>query len=150
VLKRAPRDPQSEIIDRAFFGRLALTGCLSAGAALTAFAWEFYAHGNVANARNAAFSTLVIEELVRSFSARSSVRTIWEVGLFSNMRLFLVVAGSFLLQLAIYHFSVLEILFVAEPVSITRLGSWILLGMIPTTVLEISKVIARRRAAPDS
>ncbi len=147
VLKRAPRDPQSEIIDRAFFGRLVFVGCLSAGVALTAFAWEFYTHGNVANARNAAFSTLVIEELVRSFSARSNVRTIWEVGLFSNMRLFLVVAGSFLLQLAIYHFSMLEILFAAEPVPVTRLGSWILLGMIPTTVLEIGKVIARRRAA---
>ncbi len=112
VLKRAPRDPQSEIINRAFFARLGSDrhACRPA-AALTAFAWEFYAHGNVANARNAAFSTLVVEELVRSFGARSSVRTIWEVGLFSNMRLFLVVAGSFILQLAIYHFSVLEMLF---------------------------------------
>jgi P-type Ca2+ transporter type 2C len=145
VLKRPPRDPHSEIIDRAFFGRLALTGCLTAAAALTAFAWEFYVYGNVANARNAAFSALVIAELLRSFGARSAVRTVWEVGLFSNMRLFLIVAGSFLLQVAIYRFSLLEILFNTEPVSLLMLGRWIVLGMIPLTVLEIGKVISRRR-----
>jgi P-type Ca2+ transporter type 2C len=70
---------------------------------------------------------------------------VWEVGLFSNMRLFLIVAGSFLLQLAIYRFSLLEILFNTEPVSLLMLGRWIVLGMIPLTVLEIGKVISRRR-----
>jgi Ca2+-transporting ATPase len=144
VLTRPPRDPQAEIINRAFFARLAFTGCLTAGAALAAFAWEFYGRGDVANARNAAFSALVIAELLRSFGARSNTRTVWEVGLFSNMRLFLIVAGSFALQLAIYYFSPLKILFNARPVSPLMLGRWFGLGMIPLAVLEIGKVIARR------
>jgi Ca2+-transporting ATPase len=144
VLARPPRDPQAEIVDRAFFARLAFTGCLTAGAALTAFAWEFYGQANVANARNAAFSALVIAELLRSFGARSNVRTVWEVGLFSNMRLFLIVAGSFALQLAIYNASVLEVLFNTEPVAPLMLARWVVLGMIPLAVLEIGKVISRR------
>ncbi len=37
VLARPPRDPQSEIINRAFFARLALTGALTAAAALSCF-----------------------------------------------------------------------------------------------------------------
>ena len=146
VLTRPPRDPQAEIINRAFFARLAITGCLTAGAALAAFAWEFYGHGDIANARNAAFSTLVIAELLRSFGARSNVRTVWEVGLFSNMRLFVIVAASFALQLAIYYFPPLEMLFNTKPVSPLMLGQWIALGMIPLAVLETGKFISRRAA----
>jgi Ca2+-transporting ATPase len=150
LLTRPPRDPQAEIINRTFFARLAFTGCLTAGAALAAFAWEFYGGGGVANARNAAFSALVIAELLRSFGARSNTRTVWEVGLFSNMRLFLIVAGSFALQLAIYYFSPLEILFNTKPVSPLMLGRWIALGMIPVAVLEIAKIISRRTARQPS
>jgi Ca2+-transporting ATPase len=146
VLARPPRDPQAEIINRAFFGRLAFTGCLTAGAALAAFAWEFYGHGDVATARNAAFSALVIAELLRSFGARSNVRTVWEIGLFSNWRLFLIVAGSFALQLAIYFFAPLEIFFNTKPVSPSMLARWIMLGMIPLAVLEIAKIISRQRS----
>ncbi len=146
VLARPPRDPNAEIINRAFFARLALTGCLTAAAALGAFAWEYYSNGDVANARNAAFSALVIAELLRSFGARSNVRTVWEVGLFSNMRLFLIVTGSFALQMAIYRWAPLEILFDARPVSAAMLGRWILLGMFPLLALEIGKLISRRAA----
>ena len=145
VLKRPPRDPQAEIIDRAFFARLALTGALTAGAALAAFAWEFYTHGDVAAARNGAFSTLVVAELLRSFGARSNVRTVWEVGLFSNLRLVLVVAASFVLQFAIYRFALLEMLFATGPVSIARFAAWFALGMIPLAVLEAIKIISRPR-----
>jgi P-type Ca2+ transporter type 2C len=143
---RPPRNPQSEIMDRVFCARLAFTGCLTAGAALAAFAWEFYGGGGIVNARNAAFSTLVFAELARSFGARSRVRTAWEVGLFSNMRLFAIVAASFILQLAIYRFSALEILFDTGPVSLVRLARWIGLGMIPLAVLEIVKLVSRRGA----
>jgi Ca2+-transporting ATPase len=144
VLTRPPRDPQAEIIDRPFFARLALTGCLSAAAALTAFAWEFYRHSDVAAARNAAFSALVIEELLRSFSARSSTRTVFEVGLLTNMRLFLIVIGSFAAQLAIYYVVPLEIVFNTSPVEPAMLAQWFVLGAVPLTVLEIIKLVSRR------
>jgi Ca2+-transporting ATPase len=147
VLARPPRDPQSEIIDRAFFARLALTGALTAAAALCAFAWEFYFYKDVAIARNAAFSTLVVAELLRSFGARSNVRTVWEVGLFSNLRLVLVVAVSFILQFSIYRFALLEMLFATGPVSLAREGGWFALGIIPLAVLEAIKVLSRRRRA---
>ncbi len=55
------------------------------------------------DARNAAFSALVIAELMRAFGARSNTRTIWEVGLLSNLRLFAVVSVSFGLQLVIHY-----------------------------------------------
>src|SRR5262249_55248215 len=88
VLTRPPRRQDAQLIDRTFLQRIVLTGVLTAGVALIAFSYEFYADNNVEDARNAAFSALVIAELLRSFGARSETQTIWQVGLFSNMRLF--------------------------------------------------------------
>jgi len=141
VLRRPPRDPRSEIIDRAFFARLMFTGCLTAGAALTAFAWELYSHASITDARGAAFSTLVIAELLRAFGARSNVRTVRAVGLFSNMRLFLIVAGSFALQVALYFITPLEIIFKTGRVTSAMLTRWIILGAIPLAVLESAKLM---------
>jgi len=141
VLTHPPRRQDAQLIDRAFLKRIALTGILTAGVALTAFAYEFYVDGSVAQARNAAFSALVIAELLRSFGARSNEQTIWQIGLFSNMRLFVVVAASFVLQLLIHHLPVLETLFSAEPISLAQCAAWVVLGAIPLIVLELGKVL---------
>jgi Ca2+-transporting ATPase len=128
------------LIDRVFLKRIALTGVLTAGVALTAFAYEFYVDNSVAQARNAAFSALVIAELLRSFGARSNEKTVWQIGLFSNMRLFVIVAVSFALQLLIHHLPVLESVFGTEPISVAQCAAWIVLGAIPLIVLELGKV----------
>jgi len=144
LLAHPPRDPKSEIMDRRFFGNLALIGALSTGVALAAFAWELHVDGGVAGARNATFSVLVIEELLRSFSSRSSTRTVWEIGLLSNMRLFGVVAASFGLQLAICHVPVFQRLFEIESVTFSQWARWLVLGFMPLMVLETRKIVRRR------
>lgn len=107
----------------------------------TGFAYELYADGGVAQARNAAFSALVIAELLRSFGARSNEKKVWQIGLFSNMRLFGIVAVSFVLQLLIHHLSMLETLFGTKPVSVAQCMAWVGLGAIPLLVLELGKVL---------
>jgi len=144
LLTHPPRDPRSEIMDRGFFGNLALIGTLSASVALAAFVWELHLHGNEAAARNATFSVLVIEELLRSFSSRSDVRTVWEVGLLSNMRLLGVVATSFGLQLAICHIPVFQRLFEVESVTLSQWARWLALGFVPLSLLETRKLVRRR------
>jgi Ca2+-transporting ATPase len=144
VLGRPPRDPESEIMDRAFFGQLALIGCLSASVALAAFVWELRAGGDIAGARNATFWVLIIEELMRSFGARSGTRTAWELGFSSNLHLFGVVAASFALQLVLYHLAVFQLLFGVESVSLSQCARWLALGLVPLAALEARK-IARRR-----
>ena len=143
VLARAPRRPDAELMDKAFVWRTVLTGTLSATVTLIAFAYEFFPGGDVAQARNAAFSVLVIEELLRSFSARSDTRTIFETGFLSNMRLLAVVMVSFALQLMIHHTPVLETIFGTQPISWLQCLAWTGLGALPLTVLEIRKVFLR-------
>jgi Ca2+-transporting ATPase len=147
ALRRPPRRAEAELIDRGFVGRLALVGTLTATVALLAFAYEMYADGSVVDARNAAFTAMVIAELLRSFGARSDTRTVWEVGLLSNLRLFAIVSVSVTLQILIHHVPMAEQLFGTQPITLGQCGGWLALGMVPLAVLELRKVIARRRAA---
>ncbi|MBY0275849.1 cation-translocating P-type ATPase [Candidatus Binatia bacterium] len=145
VLSRPPRKPSAELIDRPFLVRLAITGLLTAACTLAVCAYELRVDGDLPDARNAAFSVLVIAELLRSFGARSETRTILEVGLLSNLRLFLVVAVSFALQLAIHHTPVLEHLFGAEPITLAQCLVWVVVGAMPLVVLELRKIVTRPR-----
>jgi Ca2+-transporting ATPase len=145
VLSRPPRRQEAQLIDWAFLKRIALIGFLTAGVALAAFVYEFYTNDSVAQARSVAFSALVIAELLRSFGARSEVHTVFQVGLFSNMRLFVIVAASFSLQLLSHHLPVLQRLFGTEPISFAQCVAWIGLGTIPLTVLELRKVLHQRK-----
>ncbi len=144
VLTRPPRRPDAELMDRSFLGRVALVGCLTATATLAVFAYELYTDTSIAHARNAAFSVLVIDEILRSFSARSDTRAVWEVGLLTNMRLFVIVLASFALQLVIQHASVLERVFETRPISLAQGAGWVMIGAVPLIVLELRKVLNRR------
>ena len=108
---------------------------------------ELRGSGAVATARNATFSVLVIEELMRSFSSRSGVRTIWEVGLLSNLRLFAVVAASFGFQIAILYLPLLQTIFETVPATLPQSTRWLILGLVPLGVLELRKLARRKRAA---
>src|SRR5262245_49724140 len=146
VLQRPPRPPEAQLVDWAFCTRMALVGCLSAGVALSAFAYEWYTGRGLARAHDAAFSALVFAELLRAFGARSETRTIWQVGLLSNMQLFVIVVASFALQLAIHHLPALQVLFGTSPISLGQCAAWVGLGSIPLLVLELRKVLWRSQA----
>ncbi|QSA98098.1 cation-translocating P-type ATPase [Methylococcus sp. EFPC2] len=140
VLSRPPRSPQAELLDRKFLKLTLLTGFLTASVSFGAFAYEFYRGTSLDQARDAAFTALVIAELIRSFGARSRYRTVWQLGLFTNLRLCLIVAASFALQLAIHHIPALQTLFGTEPITLYQCTAWFGLGFIPLLVLEALKV----------
>ena len=145
VLARPPRDPQADLLDREFVQLTLMTGAITAAVALGAFAFEYLGRGDLGQARDAAFTALVIAELCRSFGARSATRTVWQMGLFSNMSLFMVVAASFAIQIAIHHAGFLQGLFDIEPLSLQQCVAWTAAGFIPLLALEMRKVFIGRR-----
>jgi len=122
-----------------------LVGCLTAGVALSAFAYEWDIAHNLTRARDAAFSTLVIAELLRAFGARSDTHTVWQMGLVANMPLFVIVVASFALQLAMHYLPAMQRLFGTSPVSLSQCIVWVALGAIPLGVIEFWKVLRRSR-----
>jgi Ca2+-transporting ATPase len=145
VLDRSPRNPQTALINRDLIKLTLFTGLLTASVTLGVFAYELYIMGSsLEQARDAAFTTLVIAGLLRAFGARSEQRAIWEISMFSNIRLFLVVAVCFGLQLAIHHVPMFQTLFGVEPITLSQCIGWFAVGFIPLIVLELRKFIRYR------
>ncbi len=145
VMNRPPRRSQEELFNRDFIKLTLFTGLLIAGVTLAVFSYElYYVNNSLEQARDAAFTTLIIAELLRAFAARSERYTIWQLGLFSNLRLFLVVAVSFALLLAIHHVPIFQTLFQIKPLTLDQCIGWIAVGFIPLIVLQLRKVIRYR------
>lgn len=145
VLNRPPRQAQSQLLNRHLFYLTLFTGLLAASVTLGVFAYELHVVGNTLDqARDAAFTALVITGLLRAFGARSEQRVIWQIGLFSNLRLFLIVAVCFSLQLAIHHVPMLQTLFQIKSVSLHQCVVWIGVGFIPLALLELRKILLNR------
>jgi Ca2+-transporting ATPase len=145
VLSPPPRRPQAQLIDGEFLRTTAMIGGLTALVTLGAFAFEHYNGARLDEAQDAAFSVLVFSELFRSFGARSSVQPIWQLGLFTNLRLLTVVLVSFIAQLMIHHVPALQAIFGIAPISIGQCLAWIALGTIPLMVLETRKLLRGSR-----
>ena len=151
VLSRPPRRADAPLADRALLSSILTTASLTSAVTLGTFVYELRTGAELSTARNAAFSVLVFAELLRAFGARSETRPIWELGLFSNLRLFGVVAVSFALQLVIHYYGLMEALFQTKPISAAQCAAWVALGALPAAGQELQKLLARRgRRRPPS
>ena len=147
VLERPPRRPDEPILGREEWISIAFTGALQTAATLGTFAWALRSR-NLEEARNLAFTVLVFGELFRAFAARSATRLFWEMGAFTNVTLLGVVAVSGLLQIGIHHIPGTEQLFQIGTISLEDCALSMLIGLVPVSVVECSKLVRRfvRRA----
>jgi Ca2+-transporting ATPase len=87
----------------------------------------------------------VIAELLRAFGARSNTRTIWQIGVWSNRYLVLIVLISFAFQVAIHHLPALHVFFGTSSIALHQWVAWFALGAVPLLVLEVWKVVRQRK-----
>ena len=144
VMEKPPRNPEEPLLGRPEWRTILLTGAVQAVVTLTVFAWAL-SYRDLLEARNLAFSVLVFGELFRAFAARSEHRLFWEVGPFSNLRVLAVVVVSAFVQLGIHHIPATQALFQIGDLSLADCALALVLGLIPVTVLEVSKLLRRGR-----
>jgi Ca2+-transporting ATPase len=149
AMKKPPRKPEEPMLARAQWTLIGFTGLLEASVTLSVFAWALHAR-DLGEARNLAFSVLVFGELFRAFAARSPDRLFWEVGAFTNVRLLGVVALSVFLQLGLHHMPWAQALFEVGALSLSDCALVLGLGLIPGSVLELSKLARRLRHRADT
>jgi Ca2+-transporting ATPase len=148
ALTRPPRPPGQPMLGRAQWRRVLRMGALEAAVVLATFAWVVRS-GDLAHARAIAFSTLVFCELFRAFAARSPRLVYWQVGVFTNVHLLAVVALSAALQLMLPFVPLARGRLDLEGMSPADSALALGLGLVPVTVLELSKLLMKvRRAAP--
>jgi Ca2+-transporting ATPase len=142
TMKRPPRPASEPMLGFKEWRGVVLAGALQAVTTLSIFIWALEARGLV-EARNLAFSVLVFGELLRAFSARDPDRPFWEIGLFSNLRLFSIVLVSMLVQLGIHHIPATQRLFNIGALSLFDCMLSVVVGATPLLLLEIAKVWRR-------
>jgi magnesium-transporting ATPase (P-type) len=140
VMRRPPRRRSESITDRSFLRTMGLTGLLTAS---VTFAVYFYVlkTETAERARAAAFAVLVFAELWRAFGARSEVKPVWRIALFTNVNLVIVVAISFGLQLLSQHSARLGSILKTSYMSFAEGLLLVAIGAIPLLILEIVKVV---------
>jgi len=142
VLSRPPRSPDQPMLGRDEWLRILATGVMEATLVLGVFTWVLK-HQDLAHARQLAFSTLVVAELLRAFASRSRTLTLWEVGPLTNLRLLAVVVVLVGLQLALSQVAWARELLRVAPLSFAEMGAVLGLGLVPVTVLELRKLLLR-------
>lgn len=142
LMQRPPRPASEPILRKREWRSVMFAGALQAVAALTVFMWALEAR-NLEEARNLAFSVLVFGELLRAFSARDPDRPFWEIGLLSNIPLFSIVLVSMLVQWSIHHIPATQQLFRIGELSASDCILSLMVGAMPLTVLELTKVLMR-------
>jgi Ca2+-transporting ATPase len=142
ILDRPPRPLAEPMLGRTEWLRVILGGILDAAVVMGVFVWSLGARGED-TARTLTFTTLVFVELFRAFSARDSRLLFWEVGAFTNLRLLAVIGASVLLQLGLGWWGPTASLFRLHPLDWQELLLCGGLGLVPVTVMELSKLIRR-------
>jgi Ca2+-transporting ATPase len=143
VLRRPPRPPDEAMLGAAEWRTVAMAAAVEGFVTLMVFAFML-THGTLPEARSAAFTTLVLSELLRAFAARNPTRTFWQVGALTNLRLLGVIAASAAAQVAIHQLPSGQAFFGIVALAPMR---WLLaftMALVPVTILEVRKLTASR------
>jgi Ca2+-transporting ATPase len=140
VMKRHPRRPSESMTDRGFLRTMFFTGFLTAGVAFAVYCYVLKA-GTPEMARTCAFAVLVFAELLRSFGARSEITPVWRIPIFTNVKLVLVVAISFGLQVWSQHNATLAGIMKTSFVPLAHCLLLLVVAAIPLLILEIMKIV---------
>ena len=147
LLSQPPRDPKQGILTRDFIRDLLLQGGLIAVCTMIAFHMGLE-KGGAAMASTMAFATLTMARLFHGFNCRSD-KSIFRLGFKRNWySLGAFVAGVCLLALVLFV-PVLERVFSVTPLSGGQIGMIVLLALIPTIIIQITKEILYLRKPAD-
>lgn len=154
VMKEKPRDPKESFFAGGGILRAVGGGLLIAALTIFAFWYGYYEHDAspfdhsvkpdvVEYARTMAFMVLVSCQLFYSLAVRSSRKSIFQIGIFSNKYLIGAIVLGLLLQ-----FLIISIKPVQEAFKLQMLdrNGWIvaiLLGLVPLIVNELIKLVVR-------
>ncbi|MFW6324390.1 MAG: cation-translocating P-type ATPase [Desulfovibrionales bacterium] len=124
VLDRPPRSPDEGILDKVTLRRIILLAPVMA-AGVTLVYW-FHLEDGHEYARTMAFTTLAAFQWFQALNARSSTKSIFTIGLFSNRWLVLGLSAAVILQLGTVYLEFGQFLFGTVPLALSDWGLAIL------------------------
>ena len=144
IMEEKPRDPDEPILDKEIKITVAIQSIAITVATLLAYFVGLKWYGlesGINHARTMAFATLIICELLRSYTARSVDKTVFEIGVFTNKKLVLATAFSFLLMLIVIYVPVLNDAFGLMDLGPKEIAVVLGSALIPLVAGEIQKKV---------
>lgn len=152
VMKKKPRNPKDSFFANGAAPRAIIGGALIGALTLLAFYFGLHEHGytmgsnNIPDevltyARTMSFVVLAASQLFYSLSMRSSTKSIFKIGIFSNMYLIGSIIVGFILQLGVISIPFFANAFKVHNLSIKDWGIVILFALVPLTINELIKLI---------
>lgn len=113
IMNQPPRDPQEPILDKKTSIRIAVQSIAITIATISAYQYglHHFTEQTLEGARTIAFITLILAELLRSYSARSESHTVMSIGMFSNRALTLGTVFSLFMTLIVVYIPFMRTLF---------------------------------------
>lgn len=157
VMKEKPRNPKESFFAGGAGLHVVLGGALIGIITMFAFWFGYYEHGyspfdqsapisTVKNARTMAFMVLVLCQLFFSLSVRSTTKSIFQLGIFSNKYLVGAIVLGILLQLIVIGIPVMQSAFRLQMLDFKAWIIAISLGLIPLIFNEIFKIFIRTKS----
>ncbi len=145
IMKRRPRPPTEHILQGT------LSFILFASFLGFIFALGLFLHlhfvlgASLVFSQTMTFSFIVVYKLLLVFSARSNVKTIFELGIFTNKPMIIAVILSFTFQLIIIYTPFLNPIFETTPLSLFNWALIFSLSIIAFLIIELKKLFVRKR-----
>lgn len=156
VMKHKPRNPKDSLFKGSLF-TLLFNGVLIGILTLIGFVYGVNKYGadtvtlaNIANnpealmhAQTIAFVVLSGTQLIHALNMRSSDKSIFKIGLFSNMYLIYAMVVGIALQMAVIYIPPIARMFNVIPLTLADWGLVIVLSLIPLVINEIIKLFIK-------
>ncbi len=144
LLNQKPRDPKEPILTQPLLARIGIQGLLIAIVTMVAF-YLGYQNGDAALASTMAFSTLTLARLFHGFNCRGA-ESIFTLKFSTNKSSILAFFAGVVLLMLVLFVPGLNTLFMVSPAfGIANLGEMVGLALIPTVIIQITKVILERK-----
>jgi Ca2+-transporting ATPase len=145
IMRKPPRPKNENVITRQRGFLMLAQGAFIAFCSLLAFIFVLFVEKEgLERARTAAFIVLSCSQLFHSFNCRSMTESLFKIGVFTNSKLVLAAAVSFLLQMVVVYVPPLQVIFKTRP-----LGGfdWLMvigISSFPLWAMEAVKLANRR------
>jgi Ca2+-transporting ATPase len=151
IMDHPPRPPKEPVINQDMLIGIIVQAIVMTGAVLGAFIYGLnHFPGNLAAAQTVAFTTLVVSELLRAFTARSEQYSLFKIGFFSNSWMLWAVGSSFILLLIVIYLPFLQTFFNTFPLT---LKDWLFLTpamALASIAAELTKLYLRSKGTKKS
>jgi P-type Ca2+ transporter type 2C len=145
IMDKPPRDPAEPVVTRPRAFLMLAQGAFIALCSLLAFCFILFVEKEgVVRARTGAFIVLSCSQLFHSFNCRNMTRSLFRIGLFSNMALVTANSVSFFLQVVVINVPFLRTIFKVEQLSLADWGLVLLISSFPLWAMEAVKAANRR------